>query len=81
MDIPESLKEVKQSLLDNEAIQHIGACTGMIEMLKRKPDFAITVEVNDESFGLCNNAAFIKLLQLEIRECEKCIKGQKNKFE
>jgi len=73
--------ETISSNLLNEAVVHIGKCTGMIEMLKRQPDFAITIEISGENIGLCNNEAVIKLLKSEIKECELCIDIKPNKFE
>ena len=66
---------------ENDALSHIGNCVSMKEQLTRKPDFAITIQVNDLEFGICDNDKFIKLLNNEILQAERCIAGKKNKFE
>jgi len=66
---------------ETEAYVHIGRATGMIEMLKRQPDFAIGVVIADEQFWLCDNEAVIKMLNNEIKQAELCIEKKPNKFE
>lgn len=73
--------ENERKSIESEAHLHIGQCTGMIEMLKRQPDFAIMVKVNSMELGLCDNKKFVDLLENEIKEAEKCINKEPNKFE
>jgi hypothetical protein len=81
MTLEQVIRLEENNIKENDALSHIGNCVSMKEQLKRKPDFAITVIVNDLEFGICDNYKFIELLNNEILQAERCIAGEKNKFE
>lgn len=77
----ELIEQKKKKQLIKEATRHKAKASGMIELLKNDPDYAMTVAVGGIEMGLCDNDAFIKMLESEIAEANKAITGQPNKFE
>ena len=74
-------EEGSRKRLIDDAKRHIADCKAMIALIENYPDYAVELKMKGIKIGLCSDAVLIILLSAEIKEAEKAINNEPNKFE